>query len=83
MMLVREDVCVLVEIGNVTVVTPAGTVTDVGTVATVVVPLVNVTTTASVAGPVSVTVPVLLVPPFTDVGFSVNVETNRSRLCDT
>ena len=79
-MLVREDDCVLVEIGNVTVVAPAGTVTDVGTVATVVVPLVSVTTTASVAGPVSVTVPVLLVPPFTDVGFSVNVETKRTGL---
>jgi hypothetical protein len=78
--LVLVAVCVSVVIVNVAVVAPAGTVTDAETLATVVVPLVSVTTTASVAGPVSVTVPVLLVPPFTDVGFSVNVETNRTGL---
>ncbi len=46
-------------IANVAVVDPAGTVTDVGTLATAVVPLVNVTTTASVAMPDKVIVPVL------------------------
>ena len=78
--LVLVAVCVSVVIGNVAVVAPAGTVTDAETLATVVVPLVSVTTTASVAGPVSVTVPVLLVPPRTDVGFNVNVDTNRTGL---
>lgn len=57
---------------------PARTVTDVGTVATVVVPLVRETTTFSVAIPVSVTVPVLFVPPFTVVGLRVSVETTRA-----
>ena len=80
MILVRVAVCASVVIVNVADVAPAGTVTDAGTVATVVVPLVKVTTTASVAAPVSVTVPVLAVPPFTDVGFNVNVETNRTGL---
>jgi hypothetical protein len=61
-----------------TVVAPAGTVTDTGTRATVVVPLVSVTTTASVAGPVRVTVPVLFTPPFTDDGFNVKVDANRT-----
>ncbi len=80
MTLVLVAVCASVVIVNVAVVAPAGTVTDAGTRATVVVPLVSVTTTGSVAGPVSVTVPVLLVPPFTDVGFNVNVDTNRTGL---
>ena len=65
---------------NVAVVDPAGTVTDVGTLAAAVVPLVNVTTTASVAIPVRVTVPVLLVPPLTLVGFKVRVDTTRTGL---
>jgi hypothetical protein len=67
-------------IANVAVVDPAGTVTDVGTLATVVVALVNVTTTASVAMPDKVTVPVLFVPPFTLVGFRTSVETTRTGL---
>ena len=65
---------------KVAVVDPAGTVTDVGTLATAVVPLVSVTTTASVAIPVRVTVPVLFVPPLTLVGFKVRVETTRTGL---
>ena len=65
---------------NVAVVEPAGTVTDVGTLATVVVPLVRVTTTASVATPDNVTVPMLFVPPFTLVGFRTSVETIRTGL---
>jgi hypothetical protein len=65
---------------NVAVVDPAGTVTDVGTLATAVVPLVNVTTTDSVAIPDKVTVPVLFVPPLTLVGFKVSVETTRTGL---
>ena len=63
---------------KVAVVDPAGTVTDVGTLATAVVPLVNVTTTASVAIPDKVTVPVLFVPPLTLVGLRVRVETTRT-----
>ena len=65
---------------NVAVVDPAGTVTDVGTLATAVVPLVSVTTTASVAIPDKVTVPVLFVPPLTLVGFKVSAETTRTGL---
>ena len=76
--LVRVAVCVSVVMVKLTVVAPAGTVTVAGTRATVVVPLVSVTMTASVATPVSVTVPVLFTPPLTDVGFSVNVDTNRT-----
>jgi hypothetical protein len=80
MTLVLVAVCVSVVMVNVAVVDPAGTVTDVGTLATAVVPLVNVTTTASVAIPVRVTVPVLFVPPLTLVGFKVSVETTRTGL---
>ena len=80
MILVLVAVCVSVVIVNVAVVDPAGTVTDVGTLATVVVALVNVTTTASVAIPVRVTVPVLFVPPFTLVGLRVSVEATRTGL---
>ena len=79
-MLVLVAVCVSVVMVNVAVVDPAGTVTDVGTLATAVVPLVNVTTTASVAIPDKVTVPVLFVPPLTLVGFKVSVETTRTGL---
>ena len=80
MMLVLVDVCVSVVMIKVAVVDPAGTVTDVGTLATAVVPLVSVTTTASVAIPDKVTVPVLFVPPLTLVGFKVSVETTRTGL---
>ena len=80
MMLVLVAVCASVVIVNVAVVDPAGTVTDAGTLATVVVPLVSVTTTASVAMPDRVTVPVLLVPPRTLVGFSATVLTTRTGL---
>ena len=78
MTLVLVAVCASVVIVKVAVVDPAGTVTDVGTLATAVVPLVNVTTTASVAIPDKVTVPVLFVPPLTLVGFKVRVETTRT-----
>ena len=80
MTLVLVAVCVSVVMANVAVVDPAGTVTDVGTLATAVVPLVRVTTTASVAIPDKVTVPVLFVPPLTLVGFKVRVETTRTGL---
>lgn len=78
--LVLVAVWARVVIVNVAVVEPAGTVTDVGTLATVVVPLVRVTTTASVATPDNVTVPMLFVPPFTLVGFKTSVETTRTGL---
>ena len=80
MTLVLVAVCVSVVIVKVAVVDPAGTVTDVGTLATAVVPLVNVTTTASVAIPDKVTVPVLFVPPLTLVGLRVRIETTRTGL---
>src|SRR5437764_9570893 len=54
-------------------VAPAGTVTAAGTVAAFVLPLVSVTTAPPAgAALVSVTVPVLPVPPISTEGFSVN-----------
>lgn len=68
-----EDFCTFVEIVNVADTWPAATVTLAGTVATVVFEDVNVTTVPPEGAAVlSTTVPVLLVPPFTDVGFNVN-----------
>ena len=80
MTLVLVAVCVSVVMVKVAVVDPAGTVTDVATLATAVFPLVSVTTTGSVAIPDKVTVPVLFVPPLTLVGFKESVETTRTGL---
>ena len=61
----------LVDTVKFTVVAPAGTVTLAATVAAVVLLEDSVTTVPPAgAGPFSVIVPVLDVPPFTDVGFS-------------
>ena len=61
----------LVETVKFTVVAPAGTVTLAATVAAVVLLEDSVTTVPPAgAGPFSVIVPVLEVPPLTDVGFS-------------
>ena len=75
---------------KVTLVAPAGTVTDAATVAAVVRLDRNVTTVPPAgAGPFNVIVPVLEAPPFTDVGFSTNVTgahvgvTWRVPLCET
>jgi hypothetical protein len=60
---------------NVALLAFAATVTDAGTVAAAVLLLVSVTTVPPVgAGPVRVTVPVLFVPPVTEVGLAVRVE---------
>ena len=73
---VRVAVCVRVVIVTVAVREPASTVTVAGTVATVVVALDIVTTTPPAgAATESVTVATEFVPPRTDVGFSVSVET--------
>ena len=73
---VRVAVCVRVVIVTVAVREPAATVTVAGTVATVVVALDIVTTTPPAgAATDSVTVATEFVPPRTDVGLSVNVET--------
>ena len=59
---------------KVTLVAPAGIVTDAATVAAVVLLDFSVTTVPPAgAGPFKVIVPVLAVPPFTAVGFSTNV----------
>ena len=59
---------------KVTLVAPAGTVTDAATVAAVVLLDFSVTTVPPAgAGPFSVIVPVLEAPPFTVVGFSTKV----------
>jgi hypothetical protein len=80
----------LVETVKVTVVAPAGTVTDAATVAAVVLLDFSVTTVPPAgAGPFKVIVPVLEAPPFTDVGFSTNVigahvgVTWRTAFCET
>lgn len=73
---VRVAVCVRVVIVTVAVREPAATVTLAGTVATVVVPLDIVTTTPPAgAATDNVTVATEFVPPLTDVGFNVNVDT--------
>ena len=60
-----------VEMVNDAVVAFAGTATEAGTVATPALLLASVTTTpAEGAGPVSVTLPVLVVPPFTVDGLT-------------
>jgi hypothetical protein len=69
-------VCVSVVIVTVAVREPAGTVTDAGTVAAAVVALDIVTTTPPAGAATDrVTVATEFVPPRTDVGFSVSVET--------
>ena len=80
----------LVETVKFTVVAPAGTVTLAATVAAVVLLDFSVTTAPPAgAGPLRVIVPVLEVPPLTDVGFSTNVTgahvgvTWRVPLCET
>lgn len=76
-------VWVFVVIVNVTDEAPAGTVTEVGTVATVVALLVNVTTKASGETPDNVTVPVDVSPPLTVDGDKVQVDTVRAGVTDT
>lgn len=80
----------LVETVKVTVVAPAGTVTLAATVAAVVRLDARVTIVPPAgAGPLSVIVPVLEAPPFTDVGFNTNVigahvgVTWRTACCET
>jgi hypothetical protein len=76
---VRVAVCVSVVIVTVAVREPAGTVTDAGTVAAAVVALDIVTTTPPAgAATERVTVATEFVPPLTDVGFSVNVDTEMA-----
>ena len=71
-----EEVTDFVVTVKVALVFPAVTVTELGTVATVVELLVSPTTVPPAgAGPVSVTVAVEGVPPFTVVGFSVSEAT--------
>ena len=78
---VRVAVCVSVVMVTVAVFAPAATVTDAGTVAAAVVALDIVTTTPPAgAATERVTVATELVPPLTDVGFSVNVETEIAGL---
>ena len=67
-----EDATPLVVIGNVALLDPAAMVTLAGTCATEVLLLCRVTTTPAVgAAPSSVTVPVTLFPPTTEVGVLV------------
>ena len=68
----RVDVVVVVVIVNVADVAPAGIVTDAGTRARVALLLLSVTVVAVVDARLSVTVPVELVPPRTDVGFRLS-----------
>ena len=76
---VRVAVWVRVVIVTVAVREPASTVTVAGTVATVVVALDIVTTTPPAGAATDrVTVATEFIPPRTDVGFSVNVDTNRT-----
>jgi len=64
---------------KVAVVAPAATVTDAGTVAAAVLELESVTTAPPVgAGAPSVTVPVLLLPATTVVGFSATDESGAA-----
>lgn len=72
----RVVVTVLLVTVKVAVVEPAATVTLEGTVATVVLLLERVTEIPfDGAGPFRLTVPVDVVPPLTEVGFSVSRET--------
>lgn len=77
--MLRVDVTVAVVIVKVALWAPAGTVTVEGTVA-LLLPEVRVTTTPPArAGPVNVTVPVLVRPPFTLEGFNLSVESAAAR----
>lgn len=69
---VRVWFVVVVVIVNVADVAPAGIVTDAGTRARVALLLASVTVVAVVDARLSVTVPVELVPPRTDVGFRLS-----------
>ena len=80
----------LVDTVKFTVVAPTGTVTLAATVAAVVLLDLSVTTVPPAGdGPFRVIVPVLEVPPFTDVGFNTNVigahvgVTWRTAFCET
>ena len=76
MVLVALAVTTLVVIATSTVSVPAGTVKVAGTVAALILLLVRVTTNPDgPASPDNLIVIVLLVPPFTDVGFNVTVVT--------
>src|SRR5258708_40276345 len=73
MLTVVFDETLLVEIANVAPACPAATVTLAGTVATPVLLLERVTTAPpDGAGPLNVTVPCDVLPPFTRVGFRVS-----------
>ena len=74
MVAVAAVVTLVVVIVNVALVAFAATVTEAGTDADAL--LLDRVTTAPpvVAGPVSLTVPVLFVPPVTEVGLAVRVE---------